>query len=340
MINKGLSLLLFFAYLTVGCKEKKSEFGTISGFTQGTTYSIVFENPGKFKPEKLKNSVEKIFHDFDMSLSLYNDSSIISRINRNEEVIIDTFFTEVFKRSKDISIMTDGAFDITVGPLVKAWGFGPDSHKNFNVSKLDSLMKLIGMEKVTIIDSHLIKSVPGISIDVNAIAQGYSADVLYSYFDGLGIMNFLIEIGGEVRVKGEKNGEYWKIGIDKPEDDNMSPGNNLQAIIRIKDKGLATSGNYRKFYVENGIKYSHTIDPKSGYPARNTLLSATIIANDCALADGIATACMVMGKDKTIEFLGKNTYLEAYLVFSDEKGNFKTWITENLKKNIVEGISN
>ena len=339
MNNKVLLVLIILGCLASGCRGKKYEFDRITGMAQGSTYNIVFENRIKIEPEKLKQEVEKIFHDFDMSLSLYNDSSVISRINRNEEVVVDTFFTEVFNRSREISEKTDGAFDITVGPLVKAWGFGPDAHKNFNVSKLDSLLKLIGYSKVTIKNNHLVKSDPGICLDFNAIAQGYSADVLCRYFEGLGLKNFLIEVGGEIRAKGDKSGNYWRIGIDKPLDNNMSPGSNLQAIIKIKNKSMATSGNYRKFYIENGIKYSHEIDPKTGYPARNTLLSATIIADDCAAADGFATACMVMGKDKTIEFLNKHRELEAYLVYSDEDGNFKTWITINLRKNISENVS-
>lgn len=340
MSNQPLILILVLSFFANSCGEKKSEFAYINGLAQGTTYSIVYENQEKPGAGLLQKSVGKIFHDFDMSLSLYNDSSIISRINRNEDIMVDTFFSEVFKKSRDISVMTAGAFDITVGPLVRAWGFGPDEHKNFDKNKLDSLMELIGYEKVTIRNERLIKSNPGICLDVNAIAQGYSADVLYRYFEGSGIKNFLIEIGGEVRVKGDKNGELWKIGIDRPEDNNMSPGNNLQAIIKIKDKALATSGNYRKFYIEDGIKYSHTIDPETGYPAKNRLLSATIIADDCATADGIATACMVMGKEKAIEFIQKYPDLEAFLVYSDDEGNYKTWITENLRNNIEENNAN
>jgi len=340
MKNKILLLLLILGCLTTGCNQKKKEFGKISGMAQGSTYSIVYENPVKFTPEKIKETVEKILHNFDLSLSTYNDSSIISKINRNKEVLVDTFFTEVFNKSCEISNMTDGAFDITVGPLVKAWGFGPDAHKNFDKSKLDSLLNLVGFEKVKIKDGRLIKANPGICLDFNAIAQGYSSDVIGRYFENLGIKDYVIEIGGEVRAKGDKGGDYWKIGIDKPIDNNMVPGSDLQAIIKIKDKSLSTSGNYRKFYIEDGIKYSHEIDPKTGYPARNTLLSATIIADDCATADGLATACMVMGKDKSIEFLNKYTNLEAYLVYSDNDGNFKTWITKNLRKNIDENISN
>jgi thiamine biosynthesis lipoprotein len=197
----------------------------------------------------------------------------------------------------------------------------------------------VGMSKVSLIGGRLIKSDPGINLDVNAIAQGYSVDVICRYFDNLGIRNYLIEIGGEVRAKGTKAGALWRIGIDKPEDNNMSPGETLQAIILISNKALATSGNYRKFYIENGIKYSHTIDPRTGYPAKNTLLSVTIIASDCSMADGIATACMVMGKDSAIEFINRNPQFSAYLVFSDENGNYKTWISPNLADFISETVN-
>jgi thiamine biosynthesis lipoprotein len=336
MINRLLSIIIGLCILTSSCKEKKSVFSSFSGLIQGTTYSVVFENRHKIDPEEMKTDVEIVLHDFDMSLSLYQDSSIISRINRNEDVTTDKYFNEVFRKSAIISEMTNGAFDITVGPLVKAWGFGPDAHKNFSESKRDSLMKFVGMEKVSLRNGHVLKSDPGIHLDVNAIAQGYSVDVICDFFDIKGIKNYLVEIGGEVRGKGTKAGSKWRIGIDKPSDDNMFPGQTLQAIIEISDKALATSGNYRKFYIEDGVKYSHTIDPKSGYPANNNLLSATIIADDCALADGIATACMVMGKERSVEFLGNHPEFEAYLVFSDENGDYKAWATDRLKNDISE----
>jgi thiamine biosynthesis lipoprotein len=232
--------------------------------------------------------------------------------------------------------MSDGAFDITIGPLARAWGFGPDDQKNFSEAKRDSLMKLVGMSKISLADGKVIKSDPGISLDFNAIAQGYSVDVVCRFFDDLGVKNYLVEIGGEVRARGTKNGNLWRIGIDKPEDNNIIPGQSLQAIVRITDRSLATSGNYRKFYVEDGIKYSHTIDPKTGYPAKNRLLSATILAGDCATADGIATACMVMGHEKSIQFISSNPQFSAYFVISDDDGNYQTWISENLKEFISE----
>jgi FAD:protein FMN transferase len=337
MKHRLLSGLLILSFVVFSCREKKAVISNFTGFTQGTTYSIVYDNNKNINPEDLKLKVDNILHEFDMSLSLYIDSSIICRLNRNEDVVPDSFFTEVFEKSVLISKMTDGAFDITVGPLVRAWGFGPDAHKNFSESKRDSLLKLVGMNKVSLINGRLTKADPGICLDVNAIAQGYSVDVICRYFDSLGLLNYLVEIGGEVRGRGTKAGAYWRIGIDKPTDDNMSPGETLQAIIRISDKALATSGNYRKFYVENGIKYSHTIDPRTGYPAKNQLLSATIIADDCAMADGIATACMVMGKDKAIDFINRNPQFSGYLVFSDDSGNFLTWISDSLKEFITEG---
>jgi FAD:protein FMN transferase len=336
MTNRFLSYSFILALLLTSCKERKAEIMNFTGFIQGTTYSIVYDNNININPVDLKVKVEKILHKFDMSLSLYIDSSVISRLNRNENVVPDSFFVEVFRKSAIISEMTNGAFDITVGPLVRAWGFGPDAHKNFSESKRDSLMKLVGMNKVSIVNGRLVKAVPGICLDANAIAQGFSVDVVCRCFDDLGIRNYLVEIGGEVRAKGTKDGAKWRIGIDKPVDNNNSPGELLQAIIRISDKALATSGNYRKFYVEDGIKYSHTIDPKTGYPAKNRLLSATIIADECAVADGIATACMVMGKERAIDFLNKNPQFTGYLVFSDDKGNFNTWISDSLQDNISE----
>jgi FAD:protein FMN transferase len=331
LINVVLVLFLFFS----ACK-KTVTYDNFAGFAQGTTYSIVFENDGEFNGQELKADVEKILHDFDMSLSLYIDSSILSKVNRNEDVIPDSYFLNAFKKSAEITRITNGAFDITVGPLVKAWGFGPDAHKTFTESKRDSLLKFVGMDNVKIENGKIKKSNPGVDLDFNAIAQGYSVDIVCRYFDNKSIKSYLVEIGGEVRVKGDKHGVLWRVGIDRPSDDNMLPGNDLQAIVSLKDRSLATSGNYRKFYIENGIKYSHTIDPRTGYPARNQLLSATILADECATADGIATACMVMGKDKTIEFLGFHPEFDAFLVFSDETGNYKTWTSENLKRFISE----
>jgi thiamine biosynthesis lipoprotein len=336
MMKRKAVLLFILTVLFSGCNFRKPVFDSFAGFTQGTTYSMVYDNQQGIDPVELKSKVEQLLFDFDQSLSLYRDSSLISKINRNEKVAVDSFFTEVYNLSTLISGMTDGAFDITVGSLVKAWGFGPDEKRNFTEAKHDSLMRYVGMEKVSLVDGYIIKTDTGVSLDLNAIAQGFSVDVVCRLFDEMGIRSYLIEIGGEVKAKGTKAGSLWRIGIDKPEDYNMSPGQNLQAIIELEDKSIATSGNYRKFYVEDGIKYSHTINPKTGYPAKNRLLSATIVADDCGMADGIATACMVMGIDKAIEFINQHPQFSAYFVFSDNEGNFNTWISESLKDFISE----
>ncbi len=336
MVKRIFALLISLSAVISGCINKKPVFESFTGFTQGTTYSIVYDNSKNISPAELKTRVDKILHDFDSSLSIYQDSSIISKINNNEYAVPDSFFVDVYNKSVLISRMTGGAFDITVGPLVRAWGFGPEEHRNFPEEKHDSLMKLIGMDKISMVNGRLVKTDPAVELDVNAIAQGYSVDVVCRYFKSLGIRNCLVEIGGEVRAVGTKAGAPWRIGIDRPEDNNMVPGQSLQAIIKISDKSVSTSGNYRKFYVENGVKYSHEIDPKTGYPAKNRLLSATIVADDCAMADGIATPCMVMGTEKSIEFIKSHPELSAYLVYSDDNGNFKTWMSEDLKKIISE----
>ncbi len=330
------STLIIFAWLLSSCKSENQVYSNVTGFIQGSTYSMVYENKRNIDPGVMRLKIEKILHDFDLSLSLYNDSSILSKINRNEDAVVDSFFSEAYIKSVKISEMTNGAFDITVGPLVRAWGFGPDAHKSFTDSKRDSLLRLTGMKNIMLVDGRIVKSDPAVRLDFNAIAQGLSVDVICAYFDKLGIKNYLVEIGGEVRAKGKKNGNLWRIGIDKPIDNNLTPGQSLEAIVTITGQALATSGNYRKFFVENGIKYSHEIDPKTGYPVKNTVLSVSVIANDCATADGIATAFMIMGKEKIIEFLKIHPEFEVFLIYSDESGNFKTWTSEKLKKNLSE----
>jgi thiamine biosynthesis lipoprotein len=336
-MNNIISIFLLNILLIASCGEKKKP--VVEGFqgrAQGTTYSILYVDEKKFEPGDLKEETDRILADFDMSLSIYEDSSILSMVNRNEDVRVDPYFKEAFRKSVEISRLTGGAFDITVGPLVKAWGFGPDERKNITDSKRDSLIRLVGMDKLKIEKDRVVKSIPEVMMDFNAIAQGYSVDVLCEYFDRSGIKNYLVEVGGEVRARGTKLGEKWRIGIDKPEDNNVVPGEKLEAIIRISDESLATSGNYRKFYVENGVKYSHTIDPRTGYPARNNLLSATIIAADCATADGIATACMVMGLEDAISFIESRSEFLAHFIYSDESGNFRTWTSPVLKERVTE----
>jgi thiamine biosynthesis lipoprotein len=236
-----------------------------------------------------------------------------------------------------ISEISGGAFDITVGPLVRAWGFGADRQRNFDEQKLDSLLNLVGMDKVKLVDGKIVKSNPNIIIDFNAISKGFSVDVVARYLNELGIKNYLIEIGGELRTQGTRNGNLWKVGIDKPEDTNFIKGQaGLQAVVSITNKSMATSGNYRRFYIEDGVKYSHTIDPKTGYPIKNRLLSVTVLANECAIADGIATVCMVLGHEKAIEFINSHPEYSAFMIYSGDNGEFETWLSDSLKEFVVE----
>jgi FAD:protein FMN transferase len=332
---KRISPFFLIWLLCQGCTTPK-EYVTIDGLTQGTTYHIVVETTTGMNIGDLRIKTENLLTEVDNSLSIYNDSSVISLINSNISDRTDTLFREVFRTSALISGQCNGLFDITVGPLVEAWGFGPDALRRFDETKLDSLMALVGMDKVRLEGDRIIKADPDMYIDVNAIAQGYTVDLIIDMLAAEGVRECLVEVGGEVRTVGDKDGKGWHVGIDRPADGNFVPGAELQAAVRLDNKALATSGNYRKFYIDNGVKYSHTIDPRTGYPARHTLLSATIVAPECAVADAWATACMVAGKDTAIAFIEKNDFLEGYLIFSDEKGDMKSWMSEGLRKKIEE----
>ena len=274
----------------------------------------------------------------DLSLSTYVPASIISGINKNDTaVIVDDHFINVFNQSIEVSEKTNGLFDVTVAPVINAWGFGFTKKANVDSVMIDSLLEFIGYKMVKLEGKKLVKQKPQSMLDFNAIAQGYTVDVLATYLESKGITNYLVELGGEVRAKGKKNKDkYWTVGIDQP-NEIPTDGRPLQAIIKLKDRALATSGNYRKFYVEDGKKYAHIIDPYTGYPAKHNLLSATVLANDCMTADAYATAFMVMGLEKSKHFLSehKELQLEVFFIY-DEKGVWKTYNSETLKEWIEE----
>jgi thiamine biosynthesis lipoprotein len=276
--------------------------------------------------------------NFNKSLSIYDPASIISRFNQNiPGTLADLKFTEVFNKSLEVYHNTDGLFDITVGPIVNALGFGNTDTLNVDSTLIDSLLQYVGMNKVSLKDGMLVKGHPNMQLDVNAIAQGYSVDLVAAFLEGKKIKNYLVEIGGEVRARGKnERRKVWRIGIDKPIEGNNIPGQNLQAIVALKNKSLATSGNYRKYYEKNGIKFVHTVNPKNGYPVISNLLSATIIADDCTSADAYATALMVMGTDQSIAFLQTHDFLEAYLIYTDQEGRFQVYATPGLARFIDE----
>lgn len=319
----------------LGCQEKKSEYLKISGFAQGTTYNITYENS---QNAEYSAEIDSILKAFDQSLSTYDSTSIISRINNGDPTAeADQWFVEVFNEAVEVNKLSEGAFDITVGPVARAWGFGNGPVAKHDKAYIDSLLQYVGMEKVKLEGRKVWRQSPGVRIDVNAIAQGYSVDVVCDFFNDRGIKNYLVEIGGEVRGKGTNaRGKFWHIGIDRPSEGNLSPGESLQAIIELQNQSLATSGNYRKFFVEDGIKYSHTIDPKTGFPARNTLLSATVVCDDCMRADAWATSFMVVGFEKSKELLSKLKGIEVYFVYSNELGDYEVFFSEGMQRMIVE----
>jgi thiamine biosynthesis lipoprotein len=324
----------------------KNSYIVLEGFTQGTTYRIIYKR--KFSPFGFSNKskyyykseIDTFLAELDLSLSIYQPESIISRINQNDtSVRADDHFESIFRSAKRISQKTNGFFDITVGPVVNAWGFGPEERADIDSLLIDSLLQYVGMDKVKLEGNKVIKQKPGIKLDVNAIAQGYSVDAITGFFENRGITNYLVEIGGEIRTLGTKaKGEPWKVGIDKPYDNNFIPGRDLQVILSLSNHSLATSGNYRKFFEKNGVKYSHTINPKTGYPVLHNLLSVTVIAEDCKTADAYATAIMVMGLERGKEMVLAEEGLDAYFIFSDEKGEFQTFYTEGFGQLIEEEL--
>ena len=314
---KFIGLFLFLGLLACNTNQatKNQNYYELGGYTQGTSYHITF---GADEFINLKPEIDSILDKINNSLSVYDSTSIISRINRNDTPVIpDQYFIDVITKSIEIMELSNGAFDITVAPLIDFWGFGPNGPVKKDKRQIENILKHIGSSKINLAQGKFTKSSDDVKINVNAIAQGYTVDVVSNLFTKKGIRNFLVEIGGEVRTMGiNKDGKIWKVGIDKPADRIPNQQNEIQAIVSLKDMSISTSGNYKKFYIENGFKYSHTINPKTGYPAKNEMLSATIIAKDCATADALATACMVLGLEEGKKFISRLPDVECFFIYS------------------------
>ncbi|MDX2174281.1 MAG: FAD:protein FMN transferase [Bacteroidota bacterium] len=310
----------------------------IEGRAQGTTYHITYFDA---QNRDLYEDIEKILHDFDQSVSTYLPTSIISRINANEKnVIVDRYFIDCFNKAKEVWKNTNGAFDPTVYPLVNAWGFGPGKKQKIEKSKIDSMLKFVGFHLIKLKGKKVVKKDIRAALDFNAFAQGYSVDVVSQFLISKGITSFLVEIGGETYANGKKpDGKNWIVGIEKPID-NQETSNPLKALVKLENMAIATSGNYRRFMIENGVKYHHHLDPKTGYPTKNNLLSVSVFAKDCISSDANATGILVMGLEKAKEFLTKHKELNAYLIYSDDKGNYQIFETEGLKSIISEAKEN
>ena len=319
---------LFFLQRT---NDRKVSYQQNEGTIFGTLYHAKYLYDKDLKPE-----IEAELCKVDASLSMFNPQSTISRINRNETDKVDEMLSEVLELSFFINKATDGAFDPTVAPLVNAWGFGFKNGQLPDSTQVDSLLSLVGLSHIHIDRNKLTKANPNSILDFSAIAKGYGVDKAAQLLRSHGIENFMIEIGGEVVTEGvNEKGEAWRIGINKPDDDSTSTNTELQDIISITGKAIATSGNYRNFYVKDGRKIAHTINPKTGYPAQQDILSSTVLAPTCAEADAFATAFMVLGLEEARQVLKSQPELEAYFIYSDEQGNYQTWCTEGFKELII-----
>jgi len=321
-----ITVLLFF----LSCiKEEKAKDFILQGHVFGTTYKIVYLNASK----NYQKSIDSLFLLMNKSLSTYIPTSDISKINKGDTtIVVDDLFLEVFKKSKKIHKETNGYFDPTVGNLVNVWGFGPQrGKKNLTQEALKAQMQFVSLDKVTILDRKVYKKYEEIYLDFNAIAKGFGIDIVARFLERKKIKNYLIEVGGEIRAKGKKaNNISWAIQLVDPIHKDGSKG---FKIINLSDKSMATSGNYRKFRVaENGQKFVHTINPKTGFAKESNLLSASVIADlDCADVDAYATAFMAMGYEKSKKFLEKHKNLDGILLFVDENGRLREYKTRDFK---------
>ncbi len=335
-MNRFLISIVFLLLLVSCSQSTEPSYIENTGQAQGSTYQIKYKSP---EGQNFGKEIEEILRQIDLSMSTYVPSSLISQINKGDTLIlVDSLFMKVLNRSLEIAEETSGDFDPTVGPLVNLWGFGfKEIRQDVNADTVQQVLSNVGYESIRIQDMNV--SVPeGFTIDFNAIAQGFTVDHIAEFLENQGVQNYMVEVGGEVRTKGTNDsGNIWRIGVDKPQEE-IDAEDRFQFILELKNAGLATSGNYRKFWVdeETGTRYSHTIDPHTGYPARNQLLSASFIAPSAMDADAYATVCMVKGLEECKVLLHQKENLEGYLIFSDDENEWNTFITDGFQSYIVE----
>lgn len=335
ILAAGLWILMFTA-----CTKQKQYFEE-SGSVFHTIYHIKYEGS-----EILTEKIDTEFQKFNLSLNPFNPNSIISKVNRNEAVEADDWFIEVFNKAKEVSDHSEGIFDITCAPLVNLWGFGFSKMDSVTPQMIDSIKQFVGYQKVRLDGRKVVKDDSRILLNCSAIAKGYASDIIARLLEREGIENYMVEIGGEVTMKGvNQNGKCWRIGINKPEDDSTGIKNDIEEVVQLcKKGGVATSGNYRNYYVKDGKKYAHTIDPRTGYPSEQSILSATIVAEDCITADAYATAFMAMGLEKAREAAKNIPGIEYYVIYSDENGKhqieYSTGMLQYLPNRPIEAMLN
>lgn len=330
---KPLIVSLLIIPFIISCqKEKPSEY-TLDGMVQGSYYHIVYYAT-QTQNQTIKQDITNIFSQIDKSVSLWHKESIINQVNDNKNPTLDTIFIECFNKSQEISALTLGNLDCTIGALVEKYGFAAKNREQITQTQIDSLLKYVGYKNLRIENQKLIKKYSQTKIDFNAIAQGYTTDKISEYLLSQNIESFIVDVGGEVRANGKKeNGKLWRCAIEQPSD-SIDSERKYNTYLELKNNSIVTSGNYRKYYIdESGTRKSHTISPFNGKSVDHSLLSASVVAQDATLADGLATAFMVMGLEKTKEFLIKHPHLKAHLIYW-ENNQFQTYTTENLKPEI------
>lgn len=330
--SRYLSPLFVLLFLS-SCANRSSKFKEVRGYAQGTTFGITYLDASR---RDFNAAFDSVLKKIDESMSTYLDASLISQFNRSARGIeMDEHFKKVLLRSIEISRESNGLFDPTVENLVSAWGFSRENPRSMNPQVVKELKALTGISLLEIKGDSLIKKHPKVKITFNAIAQGYSVDVLAEFLEQNGVWDYLVELGGETRVRGKNpKGKPWRIGIEKPE--ASLDGRPFQAIAEINDISLVTSGNYRKFRVDSltGMKYSHTINPVTGYPVTHSLLSATVLHKSAMDADAYATTLMVMGMEDGIRFL-ESKKMDGFLIYSEPNGKISTWVSEGFRKTLV-----
>ena len=316
--------------------EASNEPGTytkLEGTVFHTVYHIQYEGQHDYQDD-----IQRLFREFDGSLSMFNDTSIISRINRNDtSVIVNDYVRTVLDKSLEVSRLTQGAYDITVAPLVNLWGFGFKNAEGVSQHIVDSILQFVGYEKIRLTtDGHVVKEDPRVILDASSIAKGYMCDVVADYLRNHNISNFMVEIGGEITCGGHNSkGKRWSVGINEPIEDSLQTSNVLRDIMYLTDCSVATSGNYRNFYYKDGRRYAHIIDPHTGYPAQDDILSSTVVASNCITADALATSFMVLGSQRALRILEADTTLMAYFICSDPNSDHYKVIYSPKLKNML-----
>lgn len=323
-ISTTLCLCLIMLAACTGKKQYYEESGTVFH----TIYHIKYE-----ASQLLTDKIDAELQAFNLSLNPFNPNSIIAKVNRGEDVEVDDWFAEVFNKAQEVSEHSEGFFDITCAPLINLWGFGFSRTDSVTPAMVDSIRQFVGYRKVHLEGRRVVKDDPRVMLNCSAIAKGYASDVIARLLEREGVENYMVEIGGEVTMKGvNRNGRCWRIGINDPEDDTTGVKNDIGEVVELCRKGgVATSGNYRNYYIKDGKKYAHTIDPRTGYPSEQSILSATIVADDCITADAYATAFMAMGLERVHRLAASIPGIEYYIIYSDAEGCHRVEYSEGMR---------